>query len=259
MSGVMVEYSWAFLVIIALEGLLAADNALVMAIMVKHLPIQQIGKALFYGLAGAFVLRFGALFLISFVADLWEIQALGAAYLLYMSISHLMEHQQNSPSEETEETKKPRFGTGFWATVAKVELADIAFAVDSILAALAIALGLPHTTLPNIGGLDGGQFGIVFLGGFVGLICVRFAATYIIRMLRRRPRLETAAYSIVGWVGMKLAIMTLAHPQLAVLPGEFPHSALFKIIFWGVLVGMAITGWYSSKETDSAEAHDLTP
>ena len=73
-----VEYSWAFLVIIALEGLLAADNALVMAIMVKHLPIQQIGKALFYGLAGAFVLRFGALFLISFVADLWEIQALKA-------------------------------------------------------------------------------------------------------------------------------------------------------------------------------------
>ena len=82
-------YLWVLVVLIGLEGLLAADNALVLAIMVKHLPEEQRRKALFYGLAGAFVLRFGSLFVISFLVDVWQVQALGAAYLLFISIKHL--------------------------------------------------------------------------------------------------------------------------------------------------------------------------
>ncbi len=34
----LAEYGWVLLILIALEGLLATDNALVLAIMVKHLP-----------------------------------------------------------------------------------------------------------------------------------------------------------------------------------------------------------------------------
>jgi predicted tellurium resistance membrane protein TerC len=63
--SIILEYGWVLLLLIALEGLLAADNALVLAIMVKHLPEQERRKALFYGLAGAFVFRFGSLFIIS--------------------------------------------------------------------------------------------------------------------------------------------------------------------------------------------------
>src|SRR5690625_4050234 len=78
----IIEYLWVLVVLIGLEGLLAADNALVLAIMVKHLPTKERKKALFYGLAGAFVLRFGSLFIISFLVDVWQVQALGAIYLL---------------------------------------------------------------------------------------------------------------------------------------------------------------------------------
>lgn len=62
----LLEYGWVLLVLIGLEGILAADNAVVMAVMVKHLPEKQQKRALFYGLLGAFVFRFTALFLISF-------------------------------------------------------------------------------------------------------------------------------------------------------------------------------------------------
>ena len=68
------------------EGLLAADNAVVMAVMVRHLPPEQRKKALFYGLLGAFIFRFIALFLISIIANFWFIQAAGAVYLIFMSI-----------------------------------------------------------------------------------------------------------------------------------------------------------------------------
>ena len=85
----VLEYLWVLIILIGLEGLLAADNALVLAIMVKHLPEKQRKKALFYGLVGAFVLRFGSLFIISFLVDVWQVQAIGAAYLLFISIKHL--------------------------------------------------------------------------------------------------------------------------------------------------------------------------
>ena len=60
--SILMEYGWVLLVLVVLEGLLATDNALVLAIMVKHLPEEERRKALFYGLAGAFIFRFGSLF-----------------------------------------------------------------------------------------------------------------------------------------------------------------------------------------------------
>ena len=89
----------------------------------------------------------------------------------------------------------------FWWTVFKVEVADIAFAVDSILAAVALAMTLPKTGLGTIGSLDTGQFAVIFVGGLIGLIIMRFAATAFVQILKRKPGLETAAFLIVGWVG----------------------------------------------------------
>ena len=93
----------------------------------------------------------------------------------------------------------------------KVELADIAFAVDSILAAVAIAVTLPHIGDFDIGGINAGQFAVMFLGGIIGVIMMRFAARWFVKVLDKFPSLETAAFLIVGWVGVKLAVLTLAH------------------------------------------------
>ena len=66
--SLILPYLWVLVVLVFLEGLLAADNAVVMAVMVKHLPPEQRKKALFYGLLGAFIFRFISLFLISIIA-----------------------------------------------------------------------------------------------------------------------------------------------------------------------------------------------
>ncbi|WP_420794690.1 TerC family protein [Virgibacillus halodenitrificans] len=244
----LVEYGWVLLLLIALEGLLAADNALVLAIMVKHLPDEQRKKALFYGLAGAFVFRFGSLFAISFLVDVWQVQAIGALYLLFIASNHIFRKLFISKEKEKAATKKEKKKSGFWGAVFKVELADIAFAVDSILAAVALAVTLPNTNLPMIGGLDGGKFLVIFAGGIIGLIIMRFAANYFVRLLQTRPGLEIAAFFIVGWVGVKLLVYTLSHPALAVLPEGFAKSPEWKITFYVVLVLIALGGWFLSKE-----------
>jgi len=255
-AALLLEYGWVLLVLIALEGLLAADNALVLAIMVKHLPDDQRKKALFYGLFGAFIFRFGSLFVISFLVDVWQVQAIGALYLLYISINHIVRAflSRRSETEEAADDKgpaaNPKKQSGFWMTVFKVEVADIAFAVDSILAAVALAVALPASGLPPIGGLDGGQFIVIFLGGLIGLIIMRFAASFFVKLLQERPGLEVAAFVIVGWVGIKLTVITLAHPSLAILPEHFPENSIWKLSFYIVLVGIALAGWFlSSKKT----------
>jgi len=243
--SILLEYSWVLLLLIAIEGLLAADNALVLAIMVKHLPEEERKKALFYGLAGAFVFRFGSLFAISFLVDVWQVQAIGALYLLFIAINHIVRKGFLKKQKEKTEVEKKK--SGFWGTVFKVELADIAFAVDSILAAVALAVTLPNTDLPNIGGLDGGKFLVIFAGGLIGLIIMRFAANFFVKLLHTRPGLEIAAFLIVGWVGVKLSVYTLAHPELAVLPEGFAKSPEWKITFYAVLLLIAAGGWFLSK------------
>lgn len=250
--SIIITYLWVVLVLVVLEGLLAADNAIVMAVMVKHLPEEQRKKALFYGLVGAFIFRFGALFAISFLANYWQIQALGAAYLLYMSIKNLIDYfRTGDATSEAEEADLEKYesgkGSGFWMTVAKVEFADIAFAIDSMLAAIAIALTLPEVG-PQFGGMNLGQFLVMFTGGMLGVIIMRFAATWFVKLLHDYPSLEAAAFAVVGWVGVKLVVMVLAHEKVGILPHEFPHSPFWQITFWTVLLGILAVGWFSGKK-----------
>lgn len=249
MEAILLEYLWVIVVLVVLEGLLATDNAVVMAVMVKHLPQDKQKKALFYGLIGAFIFRFIALFLITVLVKYWQIQALGAIYLLFMSIKNIYENKfkkkDEVPNVQVEEHIEQK-GKGFWTTVLKVELADIAFAVDSMLAAVAIAVTLPKLTSYHIGGINAGQFMVMLIGGIIGMVLMRFAAQWFVKLLNKYPDLETAAFLIVGWVGVKLVVLTLSHERIGVLPEDFSHSTAWKLTFWIVLLAIAIIGWFTS-------------
>src|SRR5699024_11751461 len=122
-------------------------------------------KALFYGLIGAFILRFGSLFIISFLVDVWQIQAIGALYLIFLSIKHLYDKAKLNEHD----VKKKESKSGFWMTDLKVEIDDIEYAVDSILSAVALAVTLPATGLLEIGSLDGAPYIVSFAGGMIGV------------------------------------------------------------------------------------------
>src|SRR5687768_7163495 len=93
--------------IVLLEALLSADNALILAIIVRHLPKDQQKRALFYGLAGAFVLRFIAIFLAASILNYWWLQVIGALYLIYLPIKHFVKHASATDHKGAE-------GSGFW-------------------------------------------------------------------------------------------------------------------------------------------------
>ena len=236
--SLLIQYGWVLIILIFLEGLLSADNALVLAIMAKHLPEKQQKKAIDIGLLLAFIFRVGAIFIISFLFHVWQVQAIGAAYLIFISLKHLVKKDHG----EKEAKKK-----SFRMTIAQISLADIAFAVDSILAAVALVIDLPDTPMGEIGGMDGAQFIVIVLSAIAGLIVIRFAAGYFVKLLTERPGLETAAMLLVGWVGVKLLMHTLAHPSLHIIPHDFVEGPIWNLIFWSVMLLIALGGWFLSK------------
>ena len=167
-------------------------------------------------------------------------------YILFNFLSYFFDKRKEGAN--TEEISEPKKQSGFWATVIKVELTDIAFAIDSILAAVAIAITLPHISETSIGGINLGQFAVMVIGGFVGVIIMRYAANIFIKVLETKPGLEIAAFLIVGWVGIKLFVIAAAHEKLALIPHEFPHSTLWTVIFWVVLLVLLVWGVLVSKK-----------
>ena len=176
--------------LVVLEGLLSADNALVLAILVLGLPRHQQRKALRYGILGAFFFRIVAILLaVHLIAFAW-VKLIGALYLLYLSYKHFV---GEGGVEERRSIQKARPWLGmsaFWATVVKVELTDIVFAVDSILVAVAMS---PKTW-------------VIITGGILGIIAMRLVIGSLLKIVRRYPALVDAAFVIIAWVGVKLLI-----------------------------------------------------
>src|SRR5688572_26384520 len=166
--------------LVVLEGVLSIDNALVLGLLAKRLPKNEQAKALWYGLVGAFVFRFIAVFTASLLLKWTFVKFLGGAYLVYIAVRHLffesketdeekivldehghprlveedsgaeltpaqeeLEIRERLPVYMTPDTRKKLGLASFWPTVFVIEMTDIAFAVDSILAAIAMVGSAP--------------------------------------------------------------------------------------------------------------------
>ncbi len=82
--------AWYIGVLVFLEGLLSADNALVLAIMVRHLPTKERRRVLRYGIWGAIGFRFVAVLMSSVLLKFWICKVVGGLYLLYLATSHFL-------------------------------------------------------------------------------------------------------------------------------------------------------------------------
>lgn len=188
--------------LIIIESLLSVDNAAVLATMVMDLPEKQRDKALKYGIIGAYVFRGLAMLFAAFLIKIWWLKPLGGLYLLYLVYDFWKGKQTESTEDDLIDKKSNwlyRLTVGslgnFWATVALVELMDMAFSIDNVFAAVAFT--------PNII--------LVCVGVFIGILAMRFIAQWFVKLMGKYSFLETAAFIVIAILGLKLSLSLYEH------------------------------------------------
>ena len=174
---------------------------------------EERNKALRYGIWGAYIFRGLAMIFAAFLITIWWLKPLGGLYLLYL-VYDWWKGKQTESKEDDFVDKNGNWlyratvgslGT-FWATVALVELMDMAFSIDNVFAAVAFS--------PNII--------LVCAGVFVGILAMRFVAQAFVKLMERYAFLETSAFTVIGILGIKLVLSLYEHFQ--------PETALSKFL-----------------------------
>jgi YkoY family integral membrane protein len=188
--------------LIIIESLLSVDNAAVLATMVMDLPENQRDKALKYGIWGAYIFRGLAMIFAAVLIKIWWLKPLGGLYLLYLVYDYWKGKQTETEEDDVLDKKsnwlyKLTVGSlgNFWATVALVELMDMAFSIDNVFAAVAFT--------PNII--------LVCIGVFIGILAMRFIAQWFVKLMEQYAFLETAAFIVIAILGMKLTVSIYEH------------------------------------------------
>jgi len=198
--------------LIVLEGLLSIDNAAVLGAMVINLPTDQdvpwpkalgsLGKllhpllgnqrgaALRVGLLGAYAGRGLMLLLASLVVHNPWLKVIGAAYLIRLAFDNLGLAEESDAGTEIRRVK----ATSFWGVVLTVEIADLVFSLDNVVAAVSLS----------------NKLWVVMVGVAMGILFMRFAASLFSYAVEREPILHQAAYLLVFNIGVELLLEELA-------------------------------------------------
>jgi tellurite resistance protein TerC len=202
---------WSFIAIVVqlifLEGILSLDNAAVLGVLVSTLPddapvywprpLRGLGKALRpllgnqrsaalrAGLLGAYLGRGIMLFLATLIIQNPWLKIVGALYLVHLAFSSLGAQAGEGEGEEAGMKKR---GNTFWSIVLTVEIADLIFSLDNVVAAVTLSK----------------QFWVVMLGVALGILMMRFAAGLFSYAVQREPVLKHAAYILILIIGIEL-------------------------------------------------------
>jgi len=205
-----IEAPIVLLILVFLEAVLSADNAIALAAIAQGLEDKELErKALNFGLVIAYVLRITLILTATWVQNFWQFELLGAAYLLWLVFQHFS-------SEETEDSHHhgPRFNSLLQA-IPVIAFTDLAFSLDSVTTAIAVSQ----------------ERWLVLTGATIGIVTLRFMAGLFIRWLDEYTNLEDAGYVTVALVGLRLLLKVINEDLVP--PEWLMITAIALILAWG--------------------------
>ncbi len=205
-----VEAPLVLLVLILLEAVLSADNAIALAAIAQGLENKELErKALNFGLVVAYVLRITLILTATWVQQFWQFNVLGGVYLLWLVFQHF------TPEEgEDNQHHGPRFNSLLQA-IPVIAFTDLAFSLDSVTTAIAVSQ----------------ERWLVLTGATIGIITLRYMAGLFIKWLDEYVYLGDAGYITVALVGLRLLLKVVND---SFVPPEWAMISAIALIFvWG--------------------------
>ncbi|MBW4593887.1 MAG: TerC family protein [Brasilonema angustatum HA4187-MV1] len=205
-----IEAPIVLLVLVFLEAILSADNAIALAAIAQGLEDKELeDRALNIGLVFAYVLRITLLLTATWVQQFWQFELLGGAYLLWLVFQHFTSEQADDNQHH-----EPRFSS-LWQAIPIIAFTDLAFSLDSVTTAIAVS----------------NEQWLLITGTTIGVVTLRFMAGLFIRWLDEFVHLEDAGYITVALVGLRL-LLKVVNDSL-VPPEWFMITAIALILAWG--------------------------
>lgn len=203
-----VEALFLIIVLVAMEAVLSADDAIALAGLAKTIHSPELEKrALNIGLGLAYVFRILLIIGAAWVMQFWQFELAGALYLLWLSWRYF--------TTEPPDSNQPVEARSLWQIVPLMVLTDLAFSLDSVTTAIAISQDL----------------WLIILGGTIGVILLRFLAGLFIQWLQDFAHLEDAGYLAVALVGVRL-LLRVINPDW--VPPEWIMIGSIAVLFiWG--------------------------
>jgi len=212
-------------ILIALEMVLSADNAIALAAIARGLEdstMQQ--RALNIGLVLAFTLRVMLILSATWVLQFWQFELAGALYLLWLVFQYF-----TSDTDEDDRHHGAQFAT-VWQAIPMIAFTDLAFSLDSVTTAIAVSK----------------EIWLVILGGLIGVVALRLMAGLFIRWLQEYVHLQDAGYVTVGLVGGRLLLKVIND---SFVPPQWLMIGTIALLF----------AWGFSKRTEDAAEPEATP
>ena len=200
-------------ILIALELLLSADNAVALASLTKSLDSSKLrSRALNIGIAISLLFRIILIILSNVLLKFILIRVLAGFYLIYLFFSNVF---LNSDIENAENGTDNNNNFRFLRVVALLSITDFAFSIDSITTAVAIS----------------DQYILIIFGAVIGVLALRFTSGVFLKLLDIFSRLEKAGYVAILIVGIKLLLNTLI--KESILPDYYFYILILFAFIWG--------------------------
>ena len=201
-------------VIVSLELVLSADNAVALASITKKLNNLELQKkALNIGIFIALILRILVILTAQFVLSFWPVKLVGGVYLLFLSFSKLYSFQDLNKIETI--SSKTVEKTSLLKVILILAVTDLAFSIDSVTAAVAIS----------------DQFLLVITGAIIGVVALRFTSGLFVKWLEIYSNLEKSGYIAVGLIGLKLILQLILYEL--VIPEYIFFMIMLFLFLWG--------------------------
>ena len=202
-------------ILIILELLLSADNAIALASLTKTLDkSKDRSRALNIGITISLIFRILLILLSSFLLKYLFLRIFAGLYLIYLFLSNSLFLKDDSDLENSN-NKINQDNFKFLKVVVLLSVTDFAFSIDSITTAVAIS----------------DQYFLIIIGATIGVIALRFTSEIFLRLLEYFVRLEMAGYVAILIIGIKLILNTLIKEVL--LPDYYFYVLIFLSFIWG--------------------------
>ena len=213
MDILSIEFFSALAAIVVIDLVLAGDNAIVIALAARNLPLNLRTRAIVWGTAGAIVVRSAMTLAVVWLLNIPGLLLAGGALLMWIAY-HLL-----APEEGGTEGHAPA-ATTFFGAMKTIVIADAVMGLDNVLA---------------VAGAAHGSYLLVVLGLLISIPIVIWGSTLILTLVDRFPAIVYIGAGVLAWTAVKMMSSEPLIKDVVAAANGAATGLVYLIVIGGVL------------------------